>query len=94
MSSNDSDIASPLPRHSTDDTRHLEVEIERRVIEKSREMMELELCTVEEKYTSVEEEELVWMEAEEQEWREAEHRMEIVFKRWKEEVDRELQQQE
>jgi hypothetical protein len=56
--------------------------------------MELELCMVEEKYTSGEEEELVWMETEEQERREAEHRTEIVFKRWKEEADRELQQQE
>ena len=59
MSSNDSDIASPLPRHSTDDTRHLEVEIERCAIEKARERMELELCMVEEKYMSGEEDELV-----------------------------------
>ena len=93
-SNDDSDIASPLPRHFTDDTRHLELEIERRAIKKSRERMELELCMVEEKYTSGEEEELVWMETEEQERREAEHRTEIVFKRWKEEADRELQQQE
>jgi hypothetical protein len=70
------------------------VEIKQRSIEKSRERMELELCMVEEKYTSGEEEELVWMETEEQERREAEHRTEIVFKRWKEEADRELQQQE
>ena len=44
LSSNDSGIASPLPRHSTDDTRHLEVEIQRCAIEKARERMELELC--------------------------------------------------
>jgi hypothetical protein len=84
--------ASVQPTVTVDEMVKLE-KVENRAYEKANERMQLELCAMEAKFVS-REEERIRKAVEERERRDAELRREIAYERWRDEADKEIRRQE